>query len=122
MLFIATLVALWSNNNWRHREGKLRIPISVSRAMVSDARPRLWAFYVSQLPTNPWFGVGFGKPVPSLACGTLIPDDLVELDGNVRTHAHNVFLNTLVQIGVTGPLIQLSLFAFLAYQSARALR
>lgn len=95
---------------------RLTVASGVNRAITSDARPRIWAFYVSQVRTHPWLGVGFGKPLPSLAYGSLIPDDLVKLDGNVRTHAHDIFLNTLLQVGVIGLLIELSLFGCLAYQ------
>jgi O-antigen ligase len=95
---------------------RLRVISGVNRAMTSDARPRIWAFYLSQVRTHPWLGVGFGKPLPSLAYAKLIPDDLVKLDGNVRTHAHNIFLNTLLQVGVIGLLIELSLFGCLAFQ------
>ncbi|SAL33749.1 membrane protein [Caballeronia sordidicola] len=92
------------------------IASSVNRAMSSDARPRIWAFYLSQVPAHPWLGVGFGKPLPSLAYESVIPDDLVKLDGNVRTHAHNIFLNTLLQVGAIGLLIQLAVFTCLANQ------
>jgi hypothetical protein len=95
---------------------RLRVASGMNRAMASDARPRIWEFYGSQVSSHPWFGIGFGKPLPSLAYGSLIPDDLVKLDGNVRTHAHNIFLNTLLQVGVVGLIIQIAIFACLAYQ------
>jgi hypothetical protein len=95
---------------------RLRVASGMNRAMTSDARPRIWEFYGSQVSNHPWFGIGFGKPLPPLAYGSLIPDDLVKLDGNVRTHAHNLFLNTLLQVGVVGLIIQIAVFACLAYQ------
>jgi hypothetical protein len=75
---------------------QLRIASGMNRAMTSDARPRIWEFYGSQVSRHPWFGIGFGKPL--------------------RTHAHNIFLNTLLQVGVVGLIIQIAVFACLAYQ------
>jgi hypothetical protein len=95
---------------------RLRVISGVSHAMSSDARPRIWAFYGSQVAKHPWIGIGFGKPLPSLAYGSLVPDDLVKLDGNVRTHAHNLFLNTLLQVGIVGLILQLAALSCLAYQ------
>jgi len=95
---------------------RLRVFSGMNRAMSSDARPRIWAFYGSQVTKHPWIGIGFGKPLPSLAYASLIPDDLVKLDGNVRTHAHNLFLNTLLQVGVVGLILQLAALGCLAYQ------
>jgi hypothetical protein len=95
---------------------RLRIVSGMNRAMRSDARPRIWAFYGSQVAKHPWIGIGFGKPLPSLAYGSLVPDDLFKLDGNVRTHAHNLFLNTLLQVGIVGLILQLAALGCLAYQ------
>ena len=95
---------------------RLHVVSGMSRAMSSDARPRIWAFYGSQVAKHPWIGIGFGKPLPSLAYGSLVPDDLFKLDGNVRTHAHNLFLNTLLQVGIVGLILQLAALGCLAYQ------
>jgi len=81
-------------------------------AMTStDARPKIWAFYLSQVHNHPWLGVGFGKPLPSLAYRQAIPAALLKIDENAQTHAHNLFLNTLLQTGVIGLASQLLLFA-----------
>jgi len=95
---------------------QLRVASGMNRIMNSDVRPKIWAFYGSQVAKHPWIGIGFGKPLPSLAYGSLIPDDLFKLDGNVRTHAHNLFLNTLLQVGIVGLILQLAALGCLAYQ------
>ena len=83
------------------------IDVATSR----DTRPKIWGFYASQVHQHPWLGVGFGKPLPALAYGHLVPAALFKLDENVKTHAHNLFLNTLLQTGVIGLALQLVLFA-----------
>jgi hypothetical protein len=80
-------------------------------ATSHDTRPKIWAFYAGQVHQHPWLGVGFGKPLPALAYGRLVPAALYRLDENVKTHAHNLFLNTLLQTGVIGLALQLVLFA-----------
>jgi hypothetical protein len=86
------------------------------RALANDTRPQIWRFYSSQVPKHLWRGIGFGKSLPSIAYGKLIPASLVELDQNVRTHAHNLFLNTLLQVGVVGLFLQMAVFASLVYR------
>jgi hypothetical protein len=89
---------------------------AADRAITADTRPQIWRFYGSQVLKHPWIGIGFGKPLPSIAYGSLIPSSLVELDENVRTHAHNLFLNTLLQVGVVGLALEIIVFASLAYR------
>jgi O-Antigen ligase len=89
---------------------------AADRAIAADTRPQIWRFYGSQVLKHPWIGIGFGKPLPSIAYGSLIPASLVELDENVRTHAHNLFLNTLLQVGVVGLALEIIVFASLAYR------
>jgi O-antigen ligase len=72
--------------------------------------------------THPWCAIGFGKPLPALAYGSLIPTALVRLDGNVLTHAHNIFLNTLLQVGIVGLVLELMVFGYLGYQFFRVRR
>jgi hypothetical protein len=96
----------------------------IDAATSHDTRPKIWAFYASQVHKHPWLGVGFGKPLPALAYGRLVPAALYKLDENVKTHAHNLFLNTLLQTGVIGLALQLVLFAsigrrFYAVRAAR---
>jgi hypothetical protein len=85
-------------------------------ALSGDTRPQIWGFYGSQVQKHPWFGIGFGKPLPSIAYGSLIPGNLVALDQNVEAHAHNLFLNTLLQVGIVGLALQIIVFASLAYR------
>ncbi|MFC0400931.1 O-antigen ligase family protein [Paraburkholderia rhizosphaerae] len=82
----------------------------------TDARPKIWAFYIGQVHYHPWLGVGFGKPLPSIAYGKRIPASLLKLDENAETHAHNLLLNTLLQTGVIGLALQLALFASIAWR------
>jgi O-Antigen ligase len=91
----------------------------IDRAMHSDTRPMIWGFYLGRARSHPWFGIGFGKPLPALAYGGLITPDLLKIDGNVKTHAHNIFLNTLLQVGIVGLVLELVVFGCLGYQFFR---
>jgi O-antigen ligase/polysaccharide polymerase Wzy-like membrane protein len=103
---------------------RLRCLSSIDAMSSRDTRPKIWAFYISQVHTHPWLGVGFGKPLPSIAYGKLVPATLFKFDANVKTHAHNLFLNTLLQTGVIGLVLQLALFTSVAWRfiASRATR
>jgi hypothetical protein len=96
--------------------GQMRRMSRLDEMASTDARPKIWAFYVSRVHEHPWLGIGFGKPLPSLAYGQLIPAQLLKLDENAKTHAHNLFLNTLLQTGVIGLALQLVVFAAIAWR------
>jgi hypothetical protein len=92
---------------------------SFDRAMHADTRPMIWGFYLERARSHPWFGIGFGKPLPALAYGGLITPNLLKVDENVKTHAHNIFLNTLLQVGIVGLALELIVFGCLGYRFFR---
>ncbi|TKC83171.1 O-antigen ligase family protein [Trinickia terrae] len=77
--------------------------------LSSDTRPKLWAFYIAQGMHHPWTGIGFGKPLPGLVYGPQMPPELLSLEPQARTHAHNLFINTWLQAGVVGVALQAAL-------------
>jgi len=59
----------------------------------------------------------FDEPLPAVAYRSLIPLDFVKVDENIKTCAHNIFLNTLLQAGVLGLVLKLAVFGSPGYQS-----
>lgn len=90
------------------------LPNSLENIAERDTRRALWTFYGEQARRHPWLGVGFGKPLPGRAYADTVPAALLRLEPQSRTHAHNIFLNTLLQTGVVGLLLQCALFFMLA--------
>jgi O-antigen ligase len=79
---------------------------SIGDTVSSDTRPKLWAFYVSQAKRHPWLGVGFGKPLPGMAYQGEMPQSLLAIEPQALTHAHNLFINTWLQTGVVGVVLE----------------
>ncbi|RQR64900.1 O-antigen ligase family protein [Burkholderia sp. Bp9126] len=82
--------------------------------LSSDTRTKLWKFYVDQGSQHEWTGIGFGKPLPGMVYRSVIPRDLLELEPQALTHAHNLFLNTWLQTGWIGLLLHVWLLLALA--------
>jgi O-antigen ligase len=67
-----------------------------------DPRPHMWAEYLHLGSAHAWFGVGFGRTVPASVYD--VAHDPVMLDNHASgfEHAHNLFLNIWLQLGVVG--------------------
>jgi O-antigen ligase len=81
----------------------------IGDAMSSDTRPKLWAFYGKEGEANTWTGVGFGKPLPGRVFQAEIPPTLLEREPQALTHAHNLFLNTWLETGIVGVVLEIAL-------------
>lgn len=87
---------------------------AVGDTLSSDTRPKLWKFYDEQGSQHKWTGIGFGKQLPGMAYRSVMPRELLELEPQALTHAHNLFLNTWLQTGRIGLLLQAWLLLTLA--------
>lgn len=88
--------------------------LDFDRKMSTDTRPMLWAFYGKQALRHAWLGVGFGKPVPGMVLRPDMPPSLIEAEPLAPTHAHDMLLNTWLQTGLPGVVLQIVLLASLA--------
>jgi O-antigen ligase len=86
---------------------------SIGDTVSSDTRPKLWAFYITQAKRHPWLGIGFGKPLPGIVYKAEIPQSLLKVEPQALTHAHNLFLNTWLQTGAIGVLLETALLVCL---------
>jgi len=79
--------------------------------MVShDPRPRMWQEYLHLGMSHPWVGVGFGRLVPGVAYHTRDDPILTQADPNAFSHAHNIFINLWLQLGLVGVILYLAVF------------
>ncbi len=69
----------------------------------------IWHYWLGQVPQHPWLGVGFGRDLPRLVYQK--PADWPEL---FFAHAHNVFIDVLLQLGAVGLTLFVLLLAALA--------
>ncbi|SAL20059.1 O-antigen ligase family protein [Caballeronia humi] len=82
-------------------------------SMSADTRPRLWAFYGHAGEPHAWTGVGFGKSLPGQAYKSQIPPSLLAAEPQALTHAHNLFMNTWLETGIIGVVLELALLGAL---------
>lgn len=85
----------------------------LSHIVDTDTRPVMWRAYVALGEQHPWLGVGFGKPLPAYAYAEALPPDLITQEPHAKTHAHDLFLNTWLQVGIIGLVLECLLFAAL---------
>jgi O-antigen ligase len=81
----------------------------IGDTMSSDTRPKLWAWYGHAGESHTWTGVGFGKPLPGRVFQNEIPPSLLETEPQALTHAHNLFLNTWLETGIVGVVLEAAL-------------
>ena len=94
------------------------LPATTSAALMlltAEPRPQIWAFYLEKAQQHPWIGVGFGRTVPAIYFDTQNNQALLAIESNAATHAHNIALNWILQVGVIG----FTLFAALLVVIAR---
>jgi O-antigen ligase len=80
-------------------------PLGRSAAMdmlATDSRPAIWSAYLELARKHPWFGIGFGRSVPSKTYRLDGNSDLRHIDMHAPTHAHNVLLGLVLGVGVVG--------------------
>lgn len=93
--------------------------VAFDDAVRADTRPKLWAFYAHEALRRAWIGIGFGKPLPGIALRRDMPPALIALEPAAPTHAHNLFLNTWLQTGLIGVIVQSALLVSLAWRFFR---
>lgn len=87
---------------------------AIGDTVSADTRPKLWAFYVGEAERHKWVGVGFGKPLPGIVYRGEMPASLLAVEPQALTHAHNLFINTWLQTGFIGVVLQTVLLLCLA--------
>jgi O-antigen ligase len=79
-----------------------------------DLRPQIWAVAWEQFRDAPWVGHGFGREIVARAFAVVVPPP--ELHHPPILHAHNVFIDAALQLGVAGVAALVAVFAALARQ------
>jgi O-antigen ligase len=88
---------------------------SVAEALAADPRLPLWGRVVTMIEQRPLTGGGFGRGIYG--------DELRELTAKPELwHAHNIFLNYALQLGIGGVLVLVILLAAIAREFWRLYR
>ena len=78
-------------------------------ALENDVRLRYWPAVIERIGEQPMIGAGFGRNAMKLG-----HSDLVPASGSPFWHAHNIFLNYGLAMGIPGIIALVLLFASLA--------
>lgn len=76
----------------------------------NSERFQIWRFWLERVAERPWTGVGFGRDLPHYVHADLKPKEWAVL---MFAHAHNLFFNYALQLGVGGLAALLLLFGAL---------
>ena len=79
------------------------------KLMRSEPRPQIWGYYLKKAEQHPWIGVGFGRTLPAIYYNTHDDKALSAIDPLAVIHAHNLLLDWMLQTGLLGLAIFLSL-------------
>jgi O-antigen ligase len=112
-LFVAGLL-MFASMKWRQYEGMLSE--AQFEAPFSDPRMELWIFTIQHIGSHPLIGTGFGV---GSAHSVL---DAMQLKDPLLWHAHNLFLNYGLQMGIPGILVLLFLFLSIAREFLKLYR
>ncbi|APV49225.1 hypothetical protein BWI17_05730 [Betaproteobacteria bacterium GR16-43] len=87
-------------------------------AIEGDLRPRIWAVAVHEIEKAPLLGHGFGREIAAESFQRM-PRPAVHPE---ILHAHNMFLDMAVQLGIVGLALFAAALVLLAREFVRALR
>jgi O-antigen ligase len=105
---------MFASMKWRQYEGML--PEAQLQGPFSDPRIELWIFAIQHIWSHPLIGTGFGV---GSAHAVL---DAMQRKDPLLWHAHNMFLNYGLQMGVPGILALLFLFLSIAREFLKLYR
>jgi O-antigen ligase len=119
-LAVLAVIAALAVNTALHRVSVHGVtPGIFAQSLQEDLRPRLWSIGLEQIARAPWLGHGFGREI---AAGAFRPATPPLGNHPQLVHAHNVFLNVGVQLGLAGLALFAAVLLLLAREFARALR
>jgi O-antigen ligase len=91
----------------------------VAMSFERDLRPRIWSTAIEQWRKAPWLGHGFGREI---VAGAFIPLTPHVADHPELRHAHNMFLDAAIELGVVGLAVLVALLAALGREYRGYLR
>lgn len=92
---------------------------SLLATFTNSERFEMWRFWLARIPEHPWLGIGFGYDLPRLVFLPVKPAHWHEL---LFAHAHNVFIDIAIRLGLLGLAVFVAAVVALALRFRRALR
>ena len=117
-LAVATVVVVavaFAGSVVEHNEKFFGADAPMGTSLERDLRPRIWSAAIDAAREAPWLGHGFGREI---VASKFIPLTPKVSDHPELRHAHNVFLDIVLQTGLLG----LAIFLALVFALAREYR
>lgn len=92
---------------------------TVAAAFTQNERFEMWRFWVERIAEQPWLGIGFGHDLPRLTYAGVKPAHWPDL---LFAHAHNMFVDVAVQLGLLGLAVLVTTLVAIALRLVRAAR
>jgi len=91
-----------------YNETNISIIDLVIHSFKTDDRPEIWRFWINLIEQKPWTGVGFGRDLAQVTYHDILPPQAAVTHS--YAHAHNLFLDYGLQMGIGGIVILILLF------------
>ncbi len=121
-VILATVLELGARDRLRTGGRPPAVGSSAIELAMHDTRPQIWSYYLRLGMTHPIIGAGFGRTVPGVLYQTESDKALAALDSSAYSHAHNLFINWWLQLGIVGLVLLLLLLFGLLRSALRLLR
>jgi O-antigen ligase len=118
---LLTVVLFAASLQQRSADGALT-PQRIAQSFADDPRIIGWQTWGALVLQRPLVGVGFGKALPRATYESALPPEVLKKDPSLVGHAHNLLLNTMLQVGAVGLMLYLILILVLVRFYAHALR
>jgi O-antigen ligase len=105
------LVAAFASSVIERSDKAESLASSAAPRVEGDLRPRIWARAAERFRDAPWLGHGFGREI---LAPSFVPITPRNTDHPEIRHAHNVFLDVALQLGIAGLAIFVALLLALA--------
>lgn len=83
------------------------------KMVQQDPRSVFWPYWVENSKRVLWFGAGFGQNNIRALSDSLAKEAVAKIDQNALYHSHNLFLNYVGQVGITGILLGFLCWAYI---------
>ncbi len=126
VLLILLVMAVCAGLAWKTTRVRMG-ETSLGQVYTQDARHGVWRYWCARIPSAPWWGHGYGIRVEQAYYRDLggiasVPPALLPEEGAIRAHAHNLFIDQLVQVGLIGTLAWSAMIASLCWHFLRLAR
>jgi O-antigen ligase len=119
-LLAVAVIALLVAASWEYKSARYYPQADGAvTSLAFDERPAIWRSALVPMLERPWIGHGFGREIVGDAIERGLP---VRDAANPFRHAHNVFLDVVLQLGLVGLASFVALLATLALAFAQAAR